>query len=81
MLFLGIGNASLGTDVNLHNPKFQMDESVMYLGAAMHVEMALRSLATPVGRGGKPCKDSSTTADADGAQAQCEEGTAIEGED
>ena len=78
MLFLGSGNATLGTDVNLHNPKFQMDESVMYLGSALHVEMALRSLATPVGR--RPCKDASGDVDGEG-QAQCEEGTFVEGED
>lgn len=32
MLFLGIGNASHGTDVNLHSPRFQMDEAQMHLG-------------------------------------------------
>ncbi len=57
MVFLGIGNATLGTDVNLHNPRFQMDEAQMSLGAALHVEMALRSLAAPVG-GARPCADS-----------------------
>ena len=45
MTFLGIGNRSKGTDVNLHNPRFQMDEEQMPLGAALHVETALRALA------------------------------------
>lgn len=79
IVFLGIGNRTLGTDVNLHNPRFQMDETQMPLGAALHVEMALRSLATPVGHL-RPCKDSTTLADGDG-QAQCGEGTNVEGED
>ena len=79
IVFLGIGNKTLGTDVNLHNPRFQMDEGQMPLGAALHVEMALRSLATPVGTA-RPCKESSTTGDA-ANQAVCSEGTNIEGED
>ena len=78
MLFLGIGNATLGTNVNLHNPKFKMDEDQMHLGAALHVEMALRSLATPVGSA-RPCKDS--TLGETGGQAQCGEGTQLEGDD
>ena len=116
MVFLGIGNATKHTNVNLHNPRcahlarhththtmgaggdtwplphlgadawtnchlerrFQMDESVMHLGASLHVEMALRSLAAP--SGGKRCLGSSTAGDGDG-QAQCGEGTAMEGED
>ena len=78
MMFLGIGNHTLGTDVNLHNPKFQMDEAQMHLGAALHVEMALRSLATPVGSA-KPCATSSMTGE--GGLASCAEGTNIEGED
>ena len=78
IVFLGIGNRTLGTDVNLHNPRFQMDEGQMPLGAALHVEMALRSLATPVGNA-RPCKDSTSMGD-DG-QATCSEGTNIEGED
>jgi IAA-amino acid hydrolase len=78
MIFLGIGNHTLGTDVNLHNPRFQMDEAQMPLGAAMHVEMALRSLATPAGP--LKCRDTAS-GELDGAQAQCEEGTYIEGED
>ena len=78
ILFLGSGNATLRTDVNLHNALFQMDESVMYLGSALHVELALRSLATPIGK--RPCKDASVSSDGEG-QAQCEEGTFVEGED
>ncbi len=79
ILFLGIGNRSLGTDVNLHNPRFQLDESVMPLGAALHVELAMRSLATPVGRA-RPCAESSGM-DSSGREAQCAEGTELEGED
>ena len=45
MTFLGIGNRTKGTDVNLHNPKFQMDETQLPLGAALHVETATRALA------------------------------------
>ena len=75
MIFLGIGNATLGTDVNLHHPRFQMDESQMYVGAALHVEMARRSLATPRSPH-HPC-----TSTFEDGQAQCKEGTNIEGED
>ena len=77
MIFLGIGNATLGTNVNLHSPRFQMDESQMELGAAMHVEMALRSLATPVTPGtGSPCTatDEELDGDSAAAHAQCEQG-------
>ena len=38
----------------------------------------VRSLATPVGRA-RPCAESSTAGE--GAGAQCEEGTGLEGED
>ena len=83
MVFLGIGNATLGTTVNLHNPKFKMDEEQMQLGAALHVEMALRSLARPPLR----CGGAQTADDADlegepaSMHAQCEQGTDMEGED
>ena len=82
MMFLGIGNASLGTNVNLHHPRFQMDESQMKLGAALHVEMALRSLATPVARGcgGATATDEEMQGSA-ASHAQCAEGTYIEMED
>ena len=75
MIFLGIGNHSLGTDVNLHNPRFQMDEAAMFLGAALHVEMAIRSLATPVAAHG--CAESTSVT----SVAQCDEGTLLEEED
>ena len=72
--FLGIGNSSLGTNVNLHNPRFQMDESQMPLGAALHVETALRALTSPrIPQG--PCEE-----DSEGL-AQCAEGTNLESED
>ena len=83
MVFLGIGNASLGTTVNLHNPKFKMDEEQMRLGAALHVEMALRSLAKPPIR----CGSAETADDADlegepaSMHAQCGEGENMEEED
>lgn len=85
MLFLGIGNATLGTDVNLHNPKFRMDEDQMHLGAALHVEMALRSLAKPVGAE-RPCADVTDDASLEklpaSMRAQCEQGTEMgDGED
>ena len=85
MLFLGIGNATLGTTVNLHSPKFKLDESQMHLGAALHVEMALRSLAKPRPNGGRRCADTADDEDLDGEpasmHAQCEQGTDMEGED
>lgn len=43
-VFLGIGDRDKGTDVSLHNPKFQMDESQMPLGAALHASVALQFL-------------------------------------
>jgi IAA-amino acid hydrolase len=83
MLFLGIGNATLGTNVNLHSPKFRMDEDQMQLGAALHVEMALRSLSKPASR--RRCADviDDSELDEEGAamHAQCEEGTNMENED
>lgn len=44
--FMGIGNATLGSDVSLHNPNFRMDESQLPLGAALHAAFALRYLET-----------------------------------
>jgi len=44
MLFVGIGNQSAGTNVALHNPRFQLDERVLPLGAALHCEMATATL-------------------------------------
>ena len=83
MVFLGIGNASLGTTVNLHNPKFKMDEEQMQLGAALHVEMALRSLAKPpLGCGGAETADDADLAGEPASMhAQCGEGTNMEDED
>ncbi len=83
MIFLGLGNASLGTDVYLHNPHFRVDEKQMHLGASLLVETALRSLATPAPRRG--CAET-VDDDDDGlspaARAQCAEGTQMgEGEE
>ncbi len=54
-----------------------MDESQLHLGAAMHVELAMRSLVTPLTH--EPCAGA-TYADGDG-EAQCAEGTMMEAED
>ena len=77
MLFLGIGNASQGTDVNLHTPRSRMDENQLHLGAALHVEMALAALATLNAPPSKlPCSK------VHGAEhPSCAEGTAMEAED
>ncbi len=57
--------------------RFQMDESQLHLGAAMHVELAMRSLFTPLTH--EPCAGA-TYSDGDG-WAQCAEGTMMEAED
>ncbi|GFH15018.1 M20_dimer domain-containing protein, partial [Haematococcus lacustris] len=44
MTWLGIGDAALGTDISLHNPHFQMDESQLALGSAWHATLALAYL-------------------------------------
>jgi len=44
--FLGIRNETLGSVHNLHNPKFTLDESVLYRGAALHTAWALEYLRT-----------------------------------
>lgn len=80
MAFLGIGNRSLATDVNLHNPRFQMDETQMPLGAALHVEFALKALATPA-PSAQPCGLSASAQGAAPGQAQCAQGTMLEAED
>ena len=56
-----------------------MDEDAMPLGAALHVEMATRSLSTPVGSA-RPCADSAGSEGEDG-QAQCAQGAELEGDD
>ena len=42
--FLGTGNATLGTDVGVHNPYFKLDESVLPRGAAYHSALVLASI-------------------------------------
>ena len=79
MLFLGIGNASQRTDVNLHNPRFKMDENQLHLGAALHVEMALsalESLSNPTAASKLPCSKLHAS-----EHPSCAEGTAMEAED
>ncbi len=44
-VMLGIGNATLGTDVSLHNHMFQMDESQLHVGAALHASLAFEALS------------------------------------
>lgn len=44
--FLGIRDESLGTVHGLHTPKFKLDESVLKLGAALHVGLATEFLDT-----------------------------------
>ena len=63
-----------------------MDESQLALGAALHVEMALRSIAelraAPASKIG--CSRVAGSADdsaAEGNDARCGEGTALEAED
>jgi metal-dependent amidase/aminoacylase/carboxypeptidase family protein len=86
MVFLGIGNATLGTDVNLHSPRFQMDEAQLHLGAALHVEFALRSLsdlASPASKLGcsRVLEGAGSDDDDPRMAAQCAQGTALEAED
>lgn len=40
--FLGIYNESAGSVHGLHTPRFQMDESVLHLGSALHAAFALQ---------------------------------------
>jgi len=42
---LGVRNESQDAVYSVHHPKFKLDEDAMPLGAAMHVDFALRSLA------------------------------------
>mmetsp|Transcript_19771 Transcript_19771/g.58619 ORF Transcript_19771/g.58619 Transcript_19771/m.58619 type:complete len:239 (-) Transcript_19771:145-861(-) len=74
MAFLGIGNRSLGTDVNLHNGRFQMDEGQLHLGAALHVELATRALAELTAGDAAGCAEGE-------AGPTCAEGTYLEAED
>ena len=55
----------------------------MDVGAALHVEMALRSLAAPLPPAGTNCAGSADDDDLGppSANAQCGEGTAMEAED
>ena len=39
--FLGINNETAGSVHGLHTPGFQMDESVLHLGSALHTAFAL----------------------------------------
>eukprot|EP00747_Dinoflagellata_sp_TGD_P208194 gnl/TRDRNA2_/TRDRNA2_81701_c1_seq1.p1 gnl/TRDRNA2_/TRDRNA2_81701_c1~~gnl/TRDRNA2_/TRDRNA2_81701_c1_seq1.p1 ORF type:complete len:243 (+),score=49.15 gnl/TRDRNA2_/TRDRNA2_81701_c1_seq1:30-731(+) len=49
-IFVGIGSGKptaapdFPTDTALHNPAYNMDENVLHMGAALHAQLALRSL-------------------------------------
>eukprot|EP00746_Dinoflagellata_sp_MGD_P097737 gnl/MRDRNA2_/MRDRNA2_392397_c0_seq1.p1 gnl/MRDRNA2_/MRDRNA2_392397_c0~~gnl/MRDRNA2_/MRDRNA2_392397_c0_seq1.p1 ORF type:complete len:218 (+),score=56.63 gnl/MRDRNA2_/MRDRNA2_392397_c0_seq1:31-654(+) len=46
-ILLGIGTGAghrLPTNVSLHNPRFNIDENALSIGAALHANLALRSL-------------------------------------
>ena len=43
-IFLGIGNKKKNCCYSLHHPKFKVDESVLYLGSAIHCLFALEQL-------------------------------------
>lgn len=47
--FLGIRNETAGSVHNLHTSRFQLDESVLPLGAALHTRFALNYAAKPGG--------------------------------
>ena len=42
---LGTGNPEKKTDIPHHNPKFDVDEEVLYLGTAFHVAVAYEYLS------------------------------------
>ena len=82
MVFLGIGNASQHTDVNLHNPRFKMYENQLHLGAALHVEMALSALES-LNDPASPATSKLPCSKLHGSEQHpsCAEGTAMEAED
>ena len=45
-LFLGIRNETLGTTALLHTPQFDIDESVLHRGAALHAALAIDYLSS-----------------------------------
>jgi len=45
MAFIGTGNREKGTDVPLHTDKFNIDEDVLPVGAALHAQFALDYLS------------------------------------
>ena len=52
-VMLGIRNESAGSVHGLHTPQFRLDESVLPLGAALHVQFALDFLAASSSNGGR----------------------------
>ena len=49
MVFLGIRNETAGSVWGLHSPRFQLDESQLPLGAALHAGFALEALRWAAG--------------------------------
>ena len=47
--FLGIYNESAGSVHGLHTPRFQLDESVLHLGSALHAAFALQFVSGRTG--------------------------------
>jgi metal-dependent amidase/aminoacylase/carboxypeptidase family protein len=45
MALVGVRNTALGACRAHHHPQFNIDESALHRGVAMHVEFSLRSLA------------------------------------
>lgn len=45
--FIGVRNARIGAVYPHHNPKFRIDEDCLALGAALHAQYAIESLAAP----------------------------------
>jgi amidohydrolase len=45
LAFVGIGNKDKNTDYPLHNDKFDIDEDVLPIGAALHAQFALNFLS------------------------------------
>ena len=47
--FLGIHSETAGSVHGLHTPRFQLDESVLHLGAALHAAFALQFVSGRTG--------------------------------
>ena len=47
--FLGIHNENAGSVHGLHTPRFQLDESVLHMGSALHAAFALHFVSGRTG--------------------------------